>query len=86
MSYLQDISDSGNDVGLDLKGLRADWSVLYRCGPPAIKVSLSDVVLEPWKDTCVALLSVGWTEIFLGPPWRSPLTAAGLVIFGGRIW
>jgi hypothetical protein len=85
MSYLQDISDSGNDVGLDLKGLRADWSVLCRCDPPTMKLSLSDVVLEPWKDTCVALLSVGWTEIFFGPPWRSPLTAVGLFISGDRI-
>jgi hypothetical protein len=47
MTYLQDISDSGNDVGLDLKGLRADWSVLYRCDPPTMKLSLTDVVLEP---------------------------------------
>jgi hypothetical protein len=60
MRYLQDVSASGNDVGLDLKGLRADWSLLKRCDPPpTMKLSLIDVVLEPWKDTCVVLLSVG---------------------------
>jgi hypothetical protein len=84
MNYLQEVSDSGNDMGLDLKVLRTDWSVLNRCDPrPTTKLSLIEVPLEPWKDTCIALLSVGEVDIFFGMLWRSPFTAAGLLLSPG---